>query len=171
MTRLLASILARVFGFISGTLRNARTFHPDGRTFFGTANAETPDPTLLRAGKMLEGRVLMRIGMGIAKRSAPAWIKNKVPDAPSVAVRFSPSPNVEAISVSDRGEQELDVLFTAGGDRLWKLICNLAFGGRWYGLNQFDYFRNRYFADVTYRVPDCALDVWLRLTPETYGPH
>ena len=62
------------------------------------------------------------------------------------------------------------MLFTAGGDRLWKLLLNLTLGcGRWFGLKQFDYFQNRYFADVRYRVPDCGLDVWLRLTPEAFG--
>src|SRR5260370_28832546 len=159
MTRLIASVLAGIFSFVSGTLRNARTFHPDGRTFFGTVNAETPDQTLSGAGKMLEGRVLMRIGMGIVKRNVPAWVKNRIPDAPSVAVRFCRSPNAEAISTFDRAERELDVLFTAGGDRLWKLVGNLAFGGHSYGLNQFDYFQNRYFADVPYRIPECGLDV------------
>ena len=58
--RFVASAIAAIFGFISGVLRNARTFHPDGRTFLGTVTAETPDPSLLCAGKLLEGRVLMR---------------------------------------------------------------------------------------------------------------
>ena len=75
-------------------------------------------------------------------------------------------PDAAAISIQDRGKDELDVLFTAGGDRLWKLILNLATGGRHYGLNQFDYFENRYFADVPYRIPAGGLDVWLRLRPE-----
>jgi hypothetical protein len=163
-------LIARVFGFVSGTVRNSRTFHPDGRTFFGTVTPDTSDPTLGRAGTMLEGRVLMRIGMGIIKRHAPAWIHRRLPDAPSVALRFSPAARPEDIGVSDRTEQELDVLFTAGGDRLWKLLLNLTLGcGRWFGLKQFDYFQNRYFADVRYRVPDCGADVWLRLTPETFG--
>jgi len=30
----------------------------------------------------------LRIGMGVAKGHAPAWIKSKIPDAPSVAIRF-----------------------------------------------------------------------------------
>jgi mono/diheme cytochrome c family protein len=168
MTRLLARVLAGVFAFISGTVRNARTFHPDGRTFFATVKAETADPQLSGAGKLLEGRALMRIGMGMVKNHAPAWIRNTLPDAPSVAVRFSSADHPEAISAGDRGEQELDILFTAGGDRLWKLLLNLALGGRWYGLDRFDYLQNRYFADVPYRIPACGLDVWLRLTPEGY---
>jgi RoxA-like, cytochrome c-like/Cytochrome c len=170
VTRLIASVLAAVFRFFSGTVRNARTFHPDGRTFFGTVTPDASDPSLTRAGTMLEGRVLMRLGMGIVKTHAPAWIKSILPDAPSVAVRFSPAARAEDISVADRAEQELDVLFTAGGDRLWKLLLNLTLGcGRWFGLKQFDYFQNRYFTDVRYRVPDCGLDVWLRLTPAAFG--
>jgi hypothetical protein len=168
MTRLLARFLASVFAFISGTVRNSRTFHPDGSTFVATVKAETPDPNFSGAGKRLAGQVLMRIGMGVVKNHAPAWIRNTLPDAPSVAIRFSLADHSETISTGDRGEQELDFLFTAGGDRLWKLLLNLALGGRWYGLNQFDYLQNRYFADVPYRIPSCGLDVWLRLTPEGY---
>jgi hypothetical protein len=169
MTRLIASLLAGIFSFVSGPLRNARTFHPDGRTFLATVSAETPDPTLSGAGKMLKGHALMRIGMGIVKKGAPAWLKKWLPDAPSIAVRFSP--DADEISTFNRAEHELDVLFTAGGDRLWKLVGNLASGGRCFELNQFDYLQNRYFADVPYRIPDCGLDVWLRLTPEALGRH
>lgn len=169
MMRLASRVAAALFGFVSGVLRNARTFHPDGRTFLGTVISETSDSSLSRAGRMLEGHVLMRIGMGIVKQHAPRWVRNRVPDAPSVAVRFSPSPNGNGMSVRQRGRDELDILFTAGGDRLWKLIGNLATGGRCYGLNQFDYFKNRYFADVPFRIPDCGLNVWLRLNPES-GP-
>lgn len=161
--RLVANAIAAIFGFISGVLRNARTFHPDGRTFLGTVTAETSDQTLLCAAKLLEGRVLLRIGMGLVKRNTSSWIRNRIPDAPSVAARFSPSTNADAISHEDRGKDELDILLTAGGDRLWKLILNLATGGRHGGLHQFDYFNNLYFAEVPYRVPSCGLDVWLRL--------
>jgi mono/diheme cytochrome c family protein len=169
MTRLIASLLAGIFSFVSGTLRNARTFHPDGRTFLATVSAETPDPTLSGAGTMLKGHALMRIGMGIVKKGAPAWLKRWLPDAPSIAVRFSP--NADEISTFGRAEHELDVLFTAGGDRLWKLVGNLALGGRCFEMNQFDYLQNRYFADVPYRIPECGLDVWLRLSPEALGRH
>src|SRR3954467_9275141 len=90
--------IAAVFGFISGVVRNARTFHPDGRTFLGTVTAEASDASLLAAGKLLEGRVLMRIGMGLVKRSTPGWIRDGIPDAPSVAARFSASPDADVIS-------------------------------------------------------------------------
>jgi hypothetical protein len=171
MVRLVASVLAALFGFISGVLRNSRTFHPDGRTFLGTVTpitADASDAKLARAAELLRGQVLMRIGMGIIKQHAPAWAKSKIPDAPSVATRFSPSTNAPP-SFRERGEDELDILFTAGGDRLWKLLGNLATGGRCYGLHQFDYFRNRYFADVPYRIEACGLDVWLRLIPADWN--
>src|ERR1044072_7181917 len=113
MARGLARRVARIFGFVSGIVRNARTFHPDGRTFLGTTQAQAVDPALSDAGTMLAGRVLMRIGMGIAKRTAPAWFRRWVPDAPSIAVRFSPNQNDDGVSRGDRGEDELDVLFTA----------------------------------------------------------
>jgi hypothetical protein len=161
--RFVVNAIAAIFGFISGVLRNARTFHPDGRTFLGTVTAETSDPSLLCAGRLLEGRVLMRIGMGLVKRSTAGWIRDGVPDAPSVAARFSPSSDTDAISRSERGGDEVDILLTAGGDRLWKLILNLATGGKHAGLHQFDYFKNVYFAEVPYRVPACGLDIWLRL--------
>jgi hypothetical protein len=61
------------------------------------------------------------------------------------------------------------MLLTAGGDRLWKLILNLATGGKHGGLHQFDYFKNVYFAEVPYRVPSCGFDVWLRLRPLSAG--
>jgi hypothetical protein len=81
----------------------------------------------------------LRIGMSVAKGHAPTWIKSKIPDAPSVAIRFSPSPTAEGISLAAPSDDELDILFTAGGDRLWKLLWNLALGGRFSRLNQFDY--------------------------------
>src|SRR3954464_2489957 len=158
-----ANAIAAVFGFISGVVRNARTFHPDGRTFLGTVSAEASDPALLQAGKLIEGHVLLRIGMGLAKRSWPTFIRSHIPDAPSIAGRFSPSSDPDAISCTGRGSDELDILFTAGGDRLWKLILNLATGGRGFGLKRFDYFQNQYFAEVPYRVAVCGLNVWLRL--------
>jgi hypothetical protein len=58
------------------------------------------------------------------------------------------------------------LLCTAGGDRLWKLILNLAAGGWWGGLDRFDYFHNYYYAEVPHRVDDTDLDVWLRLATE-----
>src|SRR5712671_5586375 len=116
--RFVASAIAAIFGFISGVLRNARTFHPDGRTFLGTVTAEAPDPSLLCAGRLLEGRVLMRIGMGLVKRSTAGWIRDGLPDAPSVAARFSISSDADAISRGEPGANEVDILLTAGGDRL-----------------------------------------------------
>ncbi len=150
--RIVADLIAAIFGFISGLVRNARTFHPDGRTFLGTVSADASDPKLLQAGKLIEGRVLLRIGMGVAKNSWPTFIKSHIPDAPSIAGRFSPSSNPDSINRTDRGADELDILFTAGGDRLWKLILNLAAGGHYYGLRRFDYFQNQYFAEVPYYV-------------------
>ncbi|SEF07378.1 hypothetical protein SAMN05519104_8348 [Rhizobiales bacterium GAS188] len=168
MMRFVADAIAAVFGFVSGVVRNARTFHPDGRTFVGTVsadtwNTDTSDPALRQAGKLIEGRVLLRIGMGVAKKSWPTFFRSHIPDAPSIAGRFSPSPDPDAISRTDRGPDELDILFTAGGDRLWKLILNLATGGRGYGLKRFDYFQNQYFAEIPYRVTTCGLNIWLRL--------
>jgi hypothetical protein len=58
--RFVAHAIAAFFGFISGVVRNARTFHPDGRTFLGTVHANASDSTLLPAGKLIEGRVLQR---------------------------------------------------------------------------------------------------------------
>jgi hypothetical protein len=86
-----------------------------------------------------------------------------------VAARFSPSSDGDAISRGERGANEVDILLTAGGDRLWKLILNLATGGKHAGLHQFEYFRNTYFAEVPYRVPSCGLDLWLRLRPLSNG--
>ena len=161
--RFVARAIAAFFGFISGVVRNARTFHPDGRTFLGTVSADASNSTLLQAGTLIEGHVLLRIGMGLAKKSWPTFIRSHIPDAPSIAGRFSPSSNPDAISRTGRGADELDILFTAGGDRLWKLILNLATGGRGYGLKRFDYFQNRYFAQVPYRVAGCEPNFWLRL--------
>ena len=86
---LLANVAAGLFGFTSGVVRNARTFHPDGRVFRGTASSLAPsDPSLARAARGLQGAVLLRIGMGVVKRGIPGWVANHVPDAPSVAMRF-----------------------------------------------------------------------------------
>jgi len=152
-------IVAELFGFTSGVVRNSRTFHPDGRVFRGTLRSLQPaDPSLARAADGLAGSdVLMRIGMGLMKKGMPAWLVKLVPDAPSIASRFH--------SASTSGET-FDLLCTAGGDRLWKLVLNLATGGRSNGLNPNDYFANTYFAETPYFVDDRRLDVWLRLVPE-----
>ena len=74
---------------LSGVVRNSRTFHPDGRVFVGTVRSLNPsDPALARASERLEGGVLLRMGMGVMKRGMPAWLADRIPDAPSIAARF-----------------------------------------------------------------------------------
>ena len=163
-----AGAAAGVFGFASGVVRNSRIFHPDGRTFRATVRSLQPaDPSLARAAGQLAGStVLLRIGMGLMKRGWPRWLADLVPDAPSFAARFyTATPSGEA-RVERRPGEDLDLLCTAGGDRLWKLLVNLAAGGWMFGLRKFDYFQNVYFAQVPYRVDDGHLDVWVRFVPD-----
>ena len=89
-----AGIASDVFGFTSGVIRNARTFHPDGRMVRGTVHSLQPqDAALAKAAEQLAGSAaLMRLGMGVMKTGMPNWLANLVPDAPSIAARFfSPS--------------------------------------------------------------------------------
>jgi hypothetical protein len=146
---LLARAIAALFGFVS-SVRNARTFHPDGRVFLGTVQSEK-----------LGGRVLMRIGMGLMKRGMPPWLAYRIPDAPSIACRFF---DRDGVPLERRPGDDLDLLCTAGGDRLWKLVINLATGGHKYGLRQFDYFANEYFAQVPYRIDGGTY--WIRIVPD-----
>ena len=148
-----AEAAAGFFGFVSGVVRNARTFHPDGRVFRGSVRAVPVDSSSLgAAAASLDGLpVLMRLGMGVMKRGMPAWLVKIVPDAPSIAARFG---------------GDFDLLCTAGGNRLWKLVLNLALGGRFFGLNPHDYFGNEYYADVPYRIDNGRMRVWLRLAPD-----
>jgi hypothetical protein len=106
------------------------------------------------------------MGMGLMKKGVPRWLADKVPDAPSIASRFYTSSTASEISLPRRPGEDFDLLCTAGGDRLWKLVLNLATGGAMYGLRQFDYFRNVYYSQVPYRINNGALDVWIRLHPE-----
>ena len=155
---LLAGWTAGFFGFVSGVVRNSRTFHPDGRVFRGTVRSLNPsDGSLARAAQQLEGSLFMRIGMGVMKRGMPAWLADHIPDAPSIASRFYGADAGDTIPLERRLRQDLDLLCTAGGDRLWKLLVNLALGGQMYGLKQFDYFDNVYYADVPYRIDDGKL--------------
>jgi hypothetical protein len=164
---LIARRIAGFFGCISGVVRNARTFHPDGRVFRGTVRSLHPaDASLARASEQLAGTVLMRIGMGVMKKGWPAWLADHIPDAPSIATRFFTASAPNENRLQRRPGEDLDMLCTAGGDRLWKLLVNLATGGKRYGLQQFDYFRNTYYADVPYRIDSGKLDVWVRLVPE-----
>jgi hypothetical protein len=158
--------LARLFSFTSGVLRNARTFHPDGRVFRGTVRSlDPPDVSLARAACQLEGGVLLRIGMGLMKRGMPRWLADHVPDAPSIAARFYTASGPDQIPLDRRRAGDLDILATAGGDRLWKLVLNLATGGFGFGLRQFDYGGNVYTADVPYLVDEGRRDVWIRFVP------
>jgi hypothetical protein len=162
--RLVARMVAGFFGFASGVIRNARTFHPDGRVFRGTVRSLRPeDASLTWASEQLVGTALLRIGMGLMKKGMPLWLADRIPDAPSIATRFS-SPG--AVRLQRRPAEDLDLLCTAGGDRLWKLVVNLATGGRMYGLHRFDYFHNLYYADVPYRIDNGRLDLWVRLVPD-----
>jgi hypothetical protein len=69
---LLARMAAAYFAFVSGVVRNARTFHPDGRVFRGTVRSLQPaDASFARAAEQLEGAVLLRMGMGLMKKGAP----------------------------------------------------------------------------------------------------
>src|SRR5215472_16933488 len=163
---LIAKWVAGFFGFVSGVLRNARTFHPDGRVFRGTVRSLEPnDADLALAAQQLQGLVIMRIGMGMVKRGVPRWLANRIPDAPSIALRFFTPSHADEIRLQGHSGEDLDMLCTAGGDRLWKLIWNLATGGRKYGLHQFDYFRNVYHSDVPYKIAGGKTDVWIRLIP------
>ncbi|HTT21863.1 MAG TPA: hypothetical protein VMG82_23240 [Candidatus Sulfotelmatobacter sp.] len=167
--RLAARIAAGFFGFVSGVIRDARTFHPDGRVFRGTIRTLQPmDASYARAAERLTGAVLMRIGMGVMKKGSPLWLADRIPDAPSIAMRIASSR--EGITLGGPGDNCLDLLCTAGGNRLWKLVLNLAAGGWMYGLHKFDYFKNLYYADVPYRIDEGKRDVWIRLVPDMETP-
>jgi len=155
-----------VFRFTSGVVRNARTFHPDGRVFVASISSLNPaDPTLERAAARLSGSALVRVGMGVMKRGWPRWLADHIPDAPSMALRIFSVAAPGETPLERRPGADLDLLCTAGGDRLWKLLLNLSTGGFMYGLKKFDYFANLYYADVPYRTDDGLLDVWIRLVP------
>ena len=164
-----ALLAARLFGFTSGVLRNSRTFHPDGRVFTGTVRSLHPlDPSLARAADRLAGSaVLMRIGMGLMKTGMHNWMAKRIPDAPSIAGRFFAPLMPGEIRIERHAEEDLDLLCTAGGDRLWKLLLKLATGGRSYGLWPFDYFQNVYYTDTRYLLGDTGPDVWIRFLPQS----
>ena len=171
LTRLIVAIAARFFGFISGVVRNARTFHPDGRVFLSTVRSLDPsDASLAWAANQLAGAALMRVGMGMMKKGMPGWLARLIPDAPSIATRIYSTSTLGEIRLQRVAGEDVDILFTAGGDRLWKLVWNLATGGRRYGLHKYDYFRNHYYADVPYRIDNGKLDVWLRIAPADLPP-
>ncbi|HEV8580480.1 MAG TPA: cytochrome c [Thermoanaerobaculia bacterium] len=170
--RLGKRLIAGFFGFVSGVVRNSRTFHPDGRVFLGTVRSLQPaDASLARAAEQLEGAVLLRMGMGLMKRGWPRWLADLVPDAPSIAARFYTASTPGEVRLERRPGEDLDLLCTAGGDRLWKLVVNLATGGKMYGLRQFDYFQNEYYAQVPCRIDDGRLDVWIRFVPDLAASH
>jgi hypothetical protein len=164
---IVTKMVAAIFRFISGVIRNARTFHPDGRTFRATVHSlHPPDAGLARASDRLIGSALLRIGMGVMKKGMPRWIADRIPDAPSIAARLFSASTPGQVRIERRPDEDLDLLCTAGGDRLWKLLLNLTTGGFKYGLHKFDYFQNVYYAQVPYRIDDGKLDVWLRLVPD-----
>jgi len=163
---LIAMVISSFFGFVSGVIRNARTFHPDGRVFLGSVLSLHPaDASLAVAADRLAGSVLIRIGMGVMKRGMPRWLADAIPDAPSIACRFFTASEPDEIRLERRPGDDLDLLSTAGGDRLWKLLVNLSTGGKMYGLHKFDYFQNLYHSDVPYLIGEDQLAVWVRLTP------
>ena len=163
-------LVAAFFRFTSGVVRNARTFHPEGRTFLASVASLNPSgPALARAADRLTGDALVRVGMGVMKRGMPRWLADRIPDAPSMALRIFTGTRADEVRLERKPGEDLDLLCTAGGDRLWKLLLNLSTGGFMYGLHAFDYFTNIYYADVHYRTDDGALDVWIRLAPEVEG--
>jgi hypothetical protein len=170
--QLIVRIAAGFFGFVSGVVRNARTFHPDGRVIRGMVRSlHPPDLQLAKAGELLAGAVLLRMGLGLMKKGAPRWLAEHIPDAPSIACRFFSSVTTNENGLERRPGEDLDLLCTAGGDRLWKLVVNLATGGRMYGLQRLDYFKNVYYSQVGYRVGNAGLDIWIRLVPNLRPGH
>jgi hypothetical protein len=103
--------------------------------------------------------------MGVMKRGWPRWFADHIPDAPSIALRIFSVATPGEVPLERRPGADLDLLCTAGGDRLWKLVLNLSTGGFMYGLEKFDYLSNLYYAQVPYRSDDGFLDVWIRLVP------
>jgi hypothetical protein len=172
---LVPQVVAAFFAFLSGVVRNARVFHPDGRVFLGIAQAlpQSSSEDLRQLGERFAGPVLMRLGMGVLKRHMPAWLVKAVPDAPSIASRFFSSEEMSAgrplkssqVPLKARPPHDLDVLATAGGDRLYKLLWNLATGGKKDSLDRYDYLHNFYYADVPYRLEDSGLRIWIRIVP------
>ncbi|GAC1415299.1 MAG: hypothetical protein NVSMB62_02680 [Acidobacteriaceae bacterium] len=162
-----ARAAAAVFGFTSGVIRNARTFHPDGRVFRASVRTLNPSqPSYARAANRISGTsALLRIGMGLMKKGMPPWLAKIIPDAPSIAARFYSPASPDEVRLQRRPEDDLDLLCTAGGDRLWKLVLNLSTGGLGFGLHRFNYFQNTYTADVPYTIDDGAVEVWLRIVP------
>ncbi|WP_222829267.1 hypothetical protein [Terriglobus saanensis] len=162
--RPLPRFAAALFGFLSGVARNARTFHPDGRVFRGTILSLNPEqPALAKAAKSFgESAVLLRIGMGLMKKGMPSWLAKLIPDAPSIAARIFSPDSPEEIRLERRPMEDLDLLCTAGGDRLWKLVLNLATGGWNFGLHRYNFFDNKYFAQIPYRLEEGS-GVWFRL--------
>ena len=172
--RLVARLAAAYFAFVSSVVRNARTFHPDGRVFRGTVRSLQPaDASFALAADRLAGSTLMRIGMGVMKNGAPHWLADRIPDArrASATRAFLLFPSQPRSQLAKAAPDDcLDLLCTAGSNRLWKLVVNLALGGRMYGLDQFDYFKNLYYADVPYRIDNGKRDVWIRLIPDMETP-
>ncbi len=119
------------------------------------------------AGRLAGTSVLLRIGMGLMKSGMPGRIAKLIPDAPSITGRFFTPSSPGDFRLQRRPGEDLDLLCTAGGDRLWKLILNLATGGRSTDFSRFNYFQNTYFADTRYRIEGGDADVWIRLVPET----
>src|SRR5258708_7308974 len=145
--RLVARIAAVFFAFASRVVRNARTFHPDGRVFRGTIRSlPVADASYARSAEQLAGAGLMRIGIGLMKKGVPLWLADRIPDAPTIAMRISSSPG--EISLQGPTGECLDLLCTAAANRLWKLIVNLATGGWLYALHEFGYFKYVYYASV-----------------------
>ena len=162
-------VVDSTFRFTSGVVRNARTFHPDGRTFLASIVSLHPaDAALALAADRLSGRALVRVGMGVMKRGMPRWLADHIPDAPSFAFRIFTATRPDEVRLERQPVEDVDLLCTAGGDRLWKLVLNLSTGGFMYGLHKFDYFGNFYYADVPYRT-DGMLDLWIRLAPHVEG--
>ncbi len=159
-----AGVAAEVFGFASGVVRNARVFHPDGRVFRGEVTSlGVADAALAAAGERLAGTaVLLRMGMGLMKKGMPGWLARIIPDAPSIAARFYDAVGRDVAPIRRTPEVDLDLLCTAGGDRLWKLVANLSTGGLGFGLRRYDYFRNLYYADVPYRLGGEGSGYWIR---------
>ena len=163
---LAAAWVAGFFAFVSGVVRNARTFHPDARVFLGSVRSLHPaDTSLAYAADRLAGSVLMRIGMGVMKRGMPPLLADTIPDAPSIACRFFTASEPREVRLQRHPGEDLDLLSTAGGDRLWKLLLNLSTGSRMYGFHKFDYFQNLYHSDVPYLIGEDKLGVWVRLAP------
>jgi hypothetical protein len=151
------AIAAPIFAHTSAA-NDARTFHPDGLYFQGTAKSLSPGAPFTNEAKRMEGAAVIRPSEGVHKAGAP--------DARDV-LGFTIRLTTAGVAIGPEPQPgDENFTFLAWAQNLAEIPIAL------FVADSYDYFspKNQYYAMIPYRIAETSRPVLLRVVPEPFTP-